>query len=126
MGGRFVSEFGMEAYPHMHTIDAFIDKPAEKYHQSLTMDFRNKARDHERRLGSYILQNFKVKQDFRVQRTHYSKLAAIEEKKANTSSHTSTSPNLPNLKPWPSRIEAGAVNGAALRTAAAAAFSYGN
>jgi beta-mannosidase len=66
MGGRFVSEFGMEGYPHMHTIDAFFDDLEEKYIQSLTMDFRNKARDHERRLGSYILQNFKIKQDFKV------------------------------------------------------------
>ncbi|KAL2865133.1 glycoside hydrolase family 2 protein [Aspergillus lucknowensis] len=77
MGGRFVSEFGMEAYPHMHTIDAFIDNPAEKYHQSLTMDFHNKARDHERRLGSYILQNFKVKQDFKSY-LHLSQLAQSE------------------------------------------------
>ncbi|KAL2815174.1 glycoside hydrolase superfamily [Aspergillus granulosus] len=65
MGGRFVSEFGMEAYPHMHTIDSFIDNSDEKYLQSLTMDFHNKARDHERRLGSYILQNFRIKQDFK-------------------------------------------------------------
>ncbi|KAL4920550.1 glycoside hydrolase superfamily [Aspergillus aurantiobrunneus] len=77
MGGRFVSEFGMEAYPHMHTIDAFIDKPDEKYHQSLTMDFHNKARDHERRLGSYILQNFKIKQDFKAY-LHLSQLAQSE------------------------------------------------
>ncbi|KAL5343200.1 glycoside hydrolase superfamily [Aspergillus crustosus] len=77
MGGRFVSEFGMEAYPHMHTIDAFIDNPEEKYHQSLTMDFRNKARDHERRLGSYILQNFKVKEDFKSY-LHLSQIAQSE------------------------------------------------
>ncbi|KAL3441821.1 glycoside hydrolase superfamily [Aspergillus insuetus] len=66
MGGRFVSEFGMEGYPHMHTVDTFFDNPDEKYLQSLTMDFRNKARDHERRLGSYIMQNFKIKQDFKA------------------------------------------------------------
>jgi beta-mannosidase len=66
MGGRFVSEFGMEGYPHMHTVDTFFDGPDEKSLQSLTMDFRNKARDHERRLGSYILQNFKLKQGFKV------------------------------------------------------------
>ncbi|KAL3474146.1 glycoside hydrolase superfamily [Aspergillus californicus] len=77
MGGRFVSEFGMEAYPHMHTIDAFIDNPEQKYHQSLTMDFHNKARDHERRLGSYILQNFKVKEDFKSY-LHLSQLAQSE------------------------------------------------
>ncbi|KAL4887339.1 glycoside hydrolase superfamily [Aspergillus karnatakaensis] len=85
MGGRFVSEFGMEAYPHMHTIDAFIDNPEEKYHQSLTMDFRNKARDHERRLGSYILQNFKVRQDFKA----YLYLSQLAQSEAMTFAYKS-------------------------------------
>lgn len=66
MGGRFNSEFGMEAFPHMHTIDSFIDEPEERFHQSLTMDFHNKASGHERRLGTYILENFGVKQDLKV------------------------------------------------------------
>jgi beta-mannosidase len=44
IGGRFNSEFGMEAHPHMSTINQFISDPSEKYSQSLTMDFHNKAR----------------------------------------------------------------------------------
>ncbi|KAL4941641.1 glycoside hydrolase superfamily [Aspergillus oleicola] len=51
MGGRLVSEFGMEAYPHMYTIDAFIDNLDEK--------------------------NFKVKQDFKSY-LHLSQLAQSE------------------------------------------------
>ena len=66
VGGRFVSEFGMEAFPHRATIEKFIEDEDELYPQSLTMDFHNKARDHERRLGTYILENFRVKSDFQV------------------------------------------------------------
>jgi beta-mannosidase len=60
MGGRFNSEFGMEAFPHMSTIKQFITNPAERYSQSLTMDFHNKADGHERRLATYVHENFKA------------------------------------------------------------------
>ncbi|KFX95141.1 hypothetical protein V490_04005 [Pseudogymnoascus sp. VKM F-3557] len=60
MGGRFNSEFGMEAYPHMSTIKDFISDENEMYSQSLTMDFHNKANDHERRLATYVLENFRT------------------------------------------------------------------
>ncbi|OOO13015.1 glycoside hydrolase family 2 immunoglobulin domain protein beta-sandwich [Aspergillus oryzae] len=66
VGGRFVSEFGMEAFPHRATIEQFIEDEDEMYPQSLTMDFHNKARDHERRLGTYILENFRIKSDFQA------------------------------------------------------------
>ncbi|PLB51373.1 glycoside hydrolase [Aspergillus steynii IBT 23096] len=77
MGGRFNSEFGMEAFPHMYTIDSFVDDPEERYHQSLTMDFHNKASGHERRLGAYILENFNVKQDLKAY-IHLSQIAQSE------------------------------------------------
>ncbi|KAF7593620.1 hypothetical protein BBP40_011138 [Aspergillus hancockii] len=57
------SEFGMEAFPHLATIKEFISDEEEMHPQSLTMDFHNKARDHERRLGTYILENFRLKSD---------------------------------------------------------------
>lgn len=72
VGGRFVSEFGMEAFPHRATIEQFIVDEDEMYPQSLTMDFHNKARDHERRLGTYILENFRIKSDFQVGRWKFS------------------------------------------------------
>lgn len=60
MGGRFNSEFGMEGYPHMSTIKAFISDESEMHAQSLTMDFHNKANFHERRLATYVHENFRV------------------------------------------------------------------
>ncbi len=60
MGGRFVSEFGMVAYPHTATVERFVTDPAERYPGSATMDFHNKAVMHERRLLAYIGENFRV------------------------------------------------------------------
>lgn len=34
LGGRFNSEFGMEAFPHISTIDYFVENPADKFPQS--------------------------------------------------------------------------------------------
>jgi beta-mannosidase len=61
--GRFISEFGMEAYPHLETVCSVITKPEQRYPGSMTMDFHNKAIGHERRLMSYISENFQVKYD---------------------------------------------------------------
>ncbi|KAK3331893.1 glycoside hydrolase family 2 protein [Cercophora scortea] len=63
MGGRFVSEFGMEAYPHLDTIRHFATSPGEQYPGSMTMDFHNKAVGHERRLLAYLGENFRLKHD---------------------------------------------------------------
>ena len=60
--GRFVSEFGMEAFPSIKTIDAFLplgkDDP-DRYAQSSTVDFHNKADGHERRIALYLVENFR-------------------------------------------------------------------
>jgi beta-mannosidase len=63
MGGRFVSEFGMEAYPHLSTLDKCITKDEDRYPGSMAMDFRNKAIGHERRLVSYVAENFRIRYD---------------------------------------------------------------
>lgn len=58
--GRFVSEFGMEAFPNHRTIDSFLprgSKDSERYPQSSTMDFHNKAAGHERRIATYLTEN---------------------------------------------------------------------
>ncbi|KAK3303117.1 glycoside hydrolase family 2 protein [Chaetomium strumarium] len=60
MGGRFVSEFGMVAYPHADTIQRFVADPRERYPGSRTMDFHNKAVTHERRLLAYVGENFRL------------------------------------------------------------------
>ncbi|KPM43979.1 Beta-mannosidase B [Neonectria ditissima] len=63
LSGRFVSEFGMEAYPHLETIHRVITNPQQQRPGSMMMDFRNKAIDHERRLMTYVAENFLVPSD---------------------------------------------------------------
>ncbi|KAF2025576.1 glycoside hydrolase [Setomelanomma holmii] len=63
MGGRFVSEFGMEAYPHVSTLQKRITREEERYPGSMTMDFHNKAVGHERRLITYVAENFRIRYD---------------------------------------------------------------
>lgn len=63
IGGRFVSEFGMEAYPHVSTVTTAITDPTQQYPGSMTMDYHNRATDHERRLLTYVAENFRLKYD---------------------------------------------------------------
>ncbi|KAH8703623.1 putative beta-mannosidase B [Talaromyces proteolyticus] len=60
--GRFVSEFGMEAFPNIKTIDSFLPlgkADPDRYPQSSTIDFHNKAAGHERRIALYLVENFR-------------------------------------------------------------------
>ncbi|TEA20666.1 Beta-mannosidase B [Colletotrichum sidae] len=64
--GRFVSEFGMEAFPSVKTIDAFLPQgknDPDRYPQSSTIDFHNKADGHERRIALYLVENFRYAPD---------------------------------------------------------------
>ncbi|KAL1801221.1 hypothetical protein ACET3X_001563 [Alternaria dauci] len=63
LGGRFVSEFGMEAYPHLSTLESCITREEDRYPGSMAMDFHNKAIGHERRLISYLAENFRIRYD---------------------------------------------------------------
>ncbi|KAM0515267.1 hypothetical protein ACHAPE_006224 [Trichoderma viride] len=63
MGGRFVSEFGMEAYPHLSTTRRMASDPAQLYPGSMVLDFHNKAIGHERRMMSYVVDNFRPRHD---------------------------------------------------------------
>ncbi|KAK7743304.1 Beta-mannosidase B [Diatrype stigma] len=66
LSGRFVSEFGMEAFPHIKTIDAFLPQGSadpDRYAQSSTVDFHNKAEGHERRIALYLVENFRYAPD---------------------------------------------------------------
>ncbi|PVH72735.1 glycoside hydrolase family 2 protein [Cadophora sp. DSE1049] len=64
--GRFVSEFGMEAFPNIKTIESFLplgkDDP-DRFAQSSTVDFHNKADGHERRIALYLVENFRYAPD---------------------------------------------------------------
>ncbi|KAJ4376666.1 hypothetical protein N0V86_006782 [Didymella sp. IMI 355093] len=61
LGGRFNSEFGMEAFPHIDTIRYFCTDPTQLYPQSHMIDFHNKADGHERRIATYLVENFRTK-----------------------------------------------------------------
>ncbi|KAL4955077.1 glycoside hydrolase superfamily [Aspergillus filifer] len=63
LGGRFNSEFGMEAFPHMATIEHFVENEEDKYPQSHVLDFHNKADGHERRIATYLVENLRTATD---------------------------------------------------------------
>lgn len=60
LGGRFNSEFGMEAFPHLATIESFVTDPKDLYPQSHVLDFHNKADGHERRIATYLVENVRT------------------------------------------------------------------
>lgn len=58
--GRFVSEFGMESFPDIRTVDRYLlegELDADRYPQSSTIDFHNKAAGQEGRLALYLAEN---------------------------------------------------------------------
>lgn len=63
LGGRFNSEFGMEGFPHIDTIKYFVTDPSQLYPQSHMIDFHNKADGHERRIATYLVENFRTSTD---------------------------------------------------------------
>ena len=60
LGGRFNSEFGMEAFPHIATIRKFVEHDQDLYPQSHVLDFHNKADGHERRIATYLVENVRT------------------------------------------------------------------
>ncbi|KAI0194724.1 family 2 glycosyl hydrolase [Xylaria flabelliformis] len=77
LSARFISEFGMEAYPHLETIRSMITVDKQRYPGSMMMDFRNKAIDHERRVATYVNENFTVKYDISSY-THLTQIVQAE------------------------------------------------
>lgn len=53
----------MEAYPHLSTIKSAITDPKQQHPGSMVMDYHNRAIDHERRLLTYVAENFNLKYD---------------------------------------------------------------
>lgn len=70
LGGRFVSEFGMLAFPNVKTIDKYVTTDKDKYPQLEVMDHHNKSDGFERRLALYVMENFHV-QDMRLKNWVY-------------------------------------------------------
>ncbi|KAL8654841.1 MAG: hypothetical protein Q9210_001264 [Variospora velana] len=60
LGGRFVAEFYMQAYPSVKMIESYLLKgksDPEQLAQSSTIDFYNKAVGHGRRLATYMIES---------------------------------------------------------------------
>ncbi|KAF2085380.1 glycoside hydrolase family 2 protein [Saccharata proteae CBS 121410] len=77
LGGRFNSEFGMEAFPHIDTIEYFCTDKSQLYPQSHMLDFHNKADGHERRIATYLVENFRTVTDLEGF-THLTQLSQAE------------------------------------------------
>lgn len=58
--GRFVSEFGMLAYPSIRSVPRFVTDASQHHPQSAAMELHNKAEGGIRRLGLYILENLRL------------------------------------------------------------------
>ncbi|KAF8639454.1 hypothetical protein AX16_010309 [Volvariella volvacea WC 439] len=60
LAGRFISEFGMQGFPNIRTVDYWLSgNKAERYPQSRTNCNHNKADGFERRLELYLVENFR-------------------------------------------------------------------
>jgi len=60
LSGRFVSEFGMQGFPDIRTVDYWLGgNKAERFPQSRINNNHNKATGFERRLELYLVENFK-------------------------------------------------------------------
>ncbi|CUM64612.1 uncharacterized protein PRCAT00002220001 [Priceomyces carsonii] len=59
--GRFVSEFGMLAFPNAKSLTKCITVESQLYPQLRLMDHHNKSDGFERRLALYVMENFRVK-----------------------------------------------------------------
>ncbi|EEP82715.1 conserved hypothetical protein [Uncinocarpus reesii 1704] len=81
LSGRFVSEFGMEGFPSIETIDSYLpggENDNDRYPQSSTVDFHNKAIGHERRLALYMVENIRYQFEPFEQYIHCTQLMQAE------------------------------------------------
>jgi beta-mannosidase len=63
LGGRFNSEFGLEAFTHLETIQWFVTDPTQLYPQSHMIEFHNKADGGARRMAVYLVENLRMNTD---------------------------------------------------------------
>lgn len=60
LAGRFVSEFGMQGFPNIRTVEFWLGgNNSERFPQSRINNNHNKADGFERRLELYLIENFK-------------------------------------------------------------------
>ncbi|ORX35177.1 glycoside hydrolase family 2 protein [Kockovaella imperatae] len=59
LSGRFVSEFGMQGYPDIRTVQEWTDDKSQLFPQSRIAVQHNKATGFERRLELYLMENYR-------------------------------------------------------------------
>lgn len=59
LSGRFVSEFGMAAHPHIDTLKAMTSQTDVPHPQSRVVEYHTKADNHMRIMASYLLENLR-------------------------------------------------------------------
>ncbi|KAK8844526.1 hypothetical protein IAR55_006372 [Kwoniella newhampshirensis] len=59
LAGRFISEFGMQGYPNLRTVNEWSDDKSQLFPQSRVSVNHNKADGFERRLELYLMENFR-------------------------------------------------------------------
>jgi hypothetical protein len=61
LGSRFISEFGISSLPHVKTIESYLRESSlsERHPHSRTVDSHNKETLHERKLATYLVENFR-------------------------------------------------------------------
>jgi hypothetical protein len=83
----------MEAFPHIDTIRAFCTDASQLFPQSNTLDFHNKADGHERRIATYVVENFRtvtsleVRVDAELSRLKFTGLHSLDSTLASRSPH---------------------------------------
>jgi hypothetical protein len=115
----------MEAFPHIDTIRYYCTDPTQLYPQSHMLDFHNKADGHERRIATYLVENFRTKTELEV-RTALMFLDILGSRlkwhpirtgaNAAKYSHSSTSRNYRKQRPSCSDTGGGDVSGARIAT----------
>jgi len=67
----------MEAFPSIQTVDAFVTQSSQMHPQSHTLDFHNKADGHERRIATYLVENFRTTTNLEVRKAASRKVKFI-------------------------------------------------
>lgn len=60
---RFVSEFGMESFPNIRTVDSYISNKVARHTRSRVVEAHNKCGGAGRRLDAYVGENFRFESD---------------------------------------------------------------
>ena len=72
----------MEAYPHLQTVRRMTTHESQLYPGSMTLDFHNKGIFHERRMATYVSENFRQHTQDVATYTHLTQVVQAESMRA--------------------------------------------